>query len=56
MTEKEIKSFRYYMNKRKEYQKELHIRPINSEFDYRRLRALIDGCNQKLLTIGERNE
>lgn len=55
MTEKEIRSFRYYTKKRNEYQKELTIRPLNSEFDYVRLNALIDSCNKKLETIGENN-
>ena len=53
MTEKEIKRFRYLRNKKAEYQKELELRPLKSEFDFQRLRALIAACNEEMQKIGE---
>lgn len=53
MSSKDIKRFRYFLNKRRDYKRELEIRPINSEYDYKRLHALIDACDNELNGIGE---
>lgn len=53
MTENQIKRFRWLRNKKAEYQKELELRPLKSEFDFHRLRALIDACNDEMQKIGE---